>query len=305
MRRFTFLLFAIVLTTNSTISQTKIENSEINSSSFITASDNVKLYAKVSGNGPVCIFVHGGPGAWSKSFEDMKGNNLEKKLNMVYFDQRGCGRSDASIDKNYSLDRMTDDIEDIRRSLGVEKIYLLSHSFGGIIAANYAKKHPDHLYGLILANSTLNINYSFESQIKSINKLISTNFKATNKDTFLSTFITARNALSKKGLSYKMLSDTKKTINMIDSIDNSYKRTQDFAKHFGDFKIYSEDFTKETKNINIPVLIITGKKDYAIGPDHYKSFQFPTQKVVKINGGHVLYYEQNDAFIKAIFSFIQ
>lgn len=298
------MLFAVVLATNFGISQTKIGNSETNSSSFITTSDNVKLYAKVSGKGRVCIFVHGGPGAWSKSFEGMKGNSLEQKLKMVYFDQRGCGRSDAASDENYSLDRMIDDIEDIRRSLGVEKIYLLSHSFGGIIATNYAKKHPDHLYGLILLNSTLNIKYSFENQIISINKLINTNFKTTNKDSLLSAFRAARNALSKKGLDYKMLSDTKKTIDMIDSIDNSYKRTQDFAKHFGDFKIYKEDFTKETKKINVPVLIITGKKDYSIGPDHYKSFQFPNQKVVKINSGHVLYYDENKAFTEAIFSFI-
>jgi len=88
------------------------------------------------------LFMVDLPGAWSKSFEDMRGNSLERKLRMVYFDQRGCGRSDTPVDKNYSLDRMVDDIEDIRRSSGVEKIYLLSHSFGGIIAVNYAKKYP-------------------------------------------------------------------------------------------------------------------------------------------------------------------
>ena len=144
MRKLIVLLIPVILMTDFAFSQTnRAENDSIDPSTFIRTSDNVRLFAKISGNGPVCIFVHGGPGAWSKSFEDMKGNSLEKHLRMVYFDQRGSGRSGNSIGKNYSLDRMVEDIEDIRLALGVEKIYLLSHSFGGIIAVNYAKKHPD------------------------------------------------------------------------------------------------------------------------------------------------------------------
>lgn len=273
--------------------------------SFISTSDNVRLYCKIVGNGPVCIFVHGGPGAWSKSFEVMKGNQLEKKLKMVYYDQRGCGRSAVSTDSSYSLERMVDDIEDIRCSLGVEKIYLLSHSFGGIIAVNYANKYANHLRGLILTNSTLNLDYSLEQQIKHVNQLIGTKFAVTNADSLLSVFSNARAALSEKGLNYKMLSDNKKTVELLDRIDNSDKRSTDFIQHLWDYPLYKDDYTKLTKNIDIPVLVITGKKDYAIGVNHYKAFHFPSQKVVRINGGHVLYYEKNKEFTKAVFSFIK
>lgn len=61
--------------------------------STIRTSDGVSLYLKVAGQGTPCIFVHGGPGAWSLSFEALGGNVLEKKLQMYYCDQRGCGRS--------------------------------------------------------------------------------------------------------------------------------------------------------------------------------------------------------------------
>lgn len=291
----------MILSANFLYPQTKITDTL----SFITTSDNVRLYAKVSGNGPNCIYVHGGPGAWSKSFEDMKGNRLEKKLRMVYYDQRGCGRSAVSTDRNYTLERMVDDIEDIRRSLGVEKIYLLSHSFGGILAVSYAKKYADHLRGLILANSTLNLDYSLEQQIKHVNQLIKTDFKVTNIDSLMSVFGAARTELSEKGLNYRMLSDRKKTVELLDSIDDSYKRSTDFVQYLWDFPGYMEDFTRLTNSIEAPVLVITGRKDYAIGVDHYKAFHFPEQKVVRINGGHVLYYEQNKEFTKAVFSFIK
>src|SRR5690606_34524228 len=218
MKKYIFTLYVMILSANFLYPQTKITDTL----SFITTSDNVRLYAKVSGNGPICIYVHGGPGAWSKSFEDMKGNRLEKKLRMVYYDQRGCGRSAVSTDRNYTLERMVDDIEDIRRSLGVEKIYLLSHSFGGILAVSYAKKYADHLRGLILANSTLNLDYSLEQQIKHVNQLIKTDFKVTNIDSLMSVFGAARTELSEKGLNYRMLSDRKKTVELLDSIDDSY-----------------------------------------------------------------------------------
>jgi len=167
------------------------------------------------------------------------------------------------------------------------------------------KNTPDHLFGVILANSTLDLNNSLEQQIKHINELIKTNFMVTDKDSIFPTFSLAKQSLSRKGLDYKMLSDNKKTVDILDGIDNSYKRTHDFAEHVWNYKVYSGDFTKDTKSIKVPVLIITGKKDYAIGVDHYKLFQFPAQKVVRINGGHVLYYEQNKAFTEAVFSFIQ
>ncbi|MGH2666390.1 alpha/beta fold hydrolase [Flavobacterium sp.] len=295
-------LLLFLLTAYTVASQTVTANKPAD---YIYASDGTKLFAKVSGKGPVCIFVHGGPGMWSKSFEVLKGNNLEKKLSMVYYDQRGSGRSDASVSKNYSIDRMIEDIEDIRRSLGVEKVYLMSHSFGGIIAANYAKKFPEHLNGLILLNSTLCVNNSIEGQIKYINGLLNTNFTITNSNEIFPVFSKAKNKLSEKGLEYTLLSESKKTVALLDSIDREKPNNNDFGRNVWKIEEYIHDFRPMTAAISIPVLVITGKKDYAIGVDHYKLFEFPNQKTVRIDGGHVLYYERNKEFTQAVFSFIE
>ncbi|TDS50502.1 hypothetical protein [Myroides indicus] len=53
---------------------------------YVMTDDNIKLYTKKAGNGPIAIFIHGGPGAWSKSFEDLGGSNLENQLTMIYYD---------------------------------------------------------------------------------------------------------------------------------------------------------------------------------------------------------------------------
>ncbi len=293
---FCFVVFSFCSSQNTTPKR-------INDSTFLT-SDSIALYLKVSGNGEPCIFVHGGPGAWSKSFEMLGGNTLERKLTMYYYDQRGCGRSQSPANKDYSVDRMIDDIENIRSITKSEKVYLVAHSFGGVLAFNYAKKYPEHVKGLILLNSTLFVNNSLINQISFINTLLKKNIPIKDNDSLMQNFLAAKKVLRENSLEYKMLSDNSATIKKLDSID-AETRNYSFAQKAFAMPVYFSDFTKETSAVNVPVLVISGTKDNNIGPDHYKLFRFPNQQVKIIDGGHVLYFEKNDAFKKAIFDFVK
>ena len=286
------------------VAQNKLKPFTPHHTGTITTSDGVKLWVKEAGNGPVCIFVHGGPGAWSKSFEAMGGSNLEKHLTMVYFDQRGCGRSQSASDENYSLNRMIKDINEIRQKLHVNKVYLLAHSFGGILATNYALKYPQHVKGLILANCTLNLMASVRSQINYINQLLGTHFEARSQAEVIPTLVKALQALKSKGLDYKRLSDNKQNVDKLHRIDATNPSHYAFAQRALNMKQYQQNFSKITPLVKCPVLVITGKKDHAVGINQYKSFRFPDEKIVKINGGHILYYEQNKPFVNIIFSFV-
>ena len=296
---FTFILALICFNLNAQNKTTKDD--------FLITDDGIKLFVKKSGKGPICIFIHGGPGAWSESFEYLKGNNLETNLSMVYYDQRGCGRSQKSKNGIYSVDRMIKDIDLIRKHYHAKKVYLLSHSFGGILAVNYALKYPNHVKGLILANSTLNISYSLINQINYINKLLKTNFTPsdTTSASIMSTFLDAKKAIAANELSYKILSDNKKDVDLVDEIDTKNPSDYDFARKAFQIDDYWKDYAQRTKQIDVPVLIITGKKDHAVGEDYYLLFNFKNQKVKKINGGHLLYYENNKKFINSIFKFIK
>lgn len=283
----------------------------------ITTTDSVCLAVKVEGKGPVCFFIHGGPGQDYLSFEKMGGANLEEFLTMVYIDQRGSGHSQSA--RNYSLDRMVDDIEETRKQLGVDKIYLLSHSFGGVLAVNYAKKYPQHVYGLILANSTLHFfnNSSLRGQIGYAYHLLhkDTTITGDNTASLLQQNMAVRKQLSKIRLGYKLLADSVATIIKMDSIEESYKRNTDFGyaiiAHLIDstkqnrYPEYWKDYAPISSQINVPVLVITGTRDYAVGVDHYKTFKFPNQQMVSIDGAHMLYYEKNKAFIAAVKVFIE
>ncbi|MDR3026409.1 alpha/beta hydrolase [Chryseobacterium sp.] len=278
------------------------------SEGFYETSDHVKIKYKVSGKGEACIYIPGGPGQGYPSFELMGGNNLEKNMQMVYMDQRGSGESGTS--ENYHLDKMVQDIEELRQHLKLKKIFLLAHSFGGIIAVNYAKKYPQHTKGLILANVTLHFlnDESIKEQIEYGNSLLQTQSRAVPKDSLSSELSKISGALRKKRIRYKFLTEDIETIKQMDKIDSLHPRIIDFGMAViskpKDFPEYYADYASVTKEIHVPVLIITGKKDKAVGTQHYKTFQFPNQKVVSIDGGHLLYYEKNNEFVNAVNNFV-
>lgn len=279
------------------------------SEGFFETSDHVKIKYKVSGKGEACIYIPGGPGQGYPSFELMGGNSLEKKLQMVYMDQRGSGESGTS--ENYHLDMMIQDIEELRQHLKLNKVFLLAHSFGGIIAVNYARKYPQHTKGLILANVTLHFlnDESVKEQIEYGNSLLKIQGKVISKDSLPSELSKISSALRKKKIGYKFLTDDIGTIQQMEKIDSLHPRIIDFgmaviSKPKG-FPEYYTDYTPMTRDIRIPVLIITGKKDKAVGTQHYKNFQFPNQKIASIDGGHLLYYEKNREFVNAVKDFVK
>lgn len=300
---FSIILFSVLFISSFSYAQNANEPKQDIKDFYTTSTDGVKLFTRVAGTGPICIFVHGGPGAWSKSFEDFGGIHLEEFLTMVYYDQRGCGRSDTAAD--YSLNRMVDDIENIRQKVNADSIYLMAHSFGGILAVNYALKYPGHLKGLILANITLNLNYSLQQQIEHVNFRTYSKIQVPSPDSLLSKFHEARRLLASKGYDYLLLSDNKLTVEKIDLIDQANPGNYHFASKVWSIKEYSEDFSPLTSKIATPTLIITGRKDYSVGIDHFKSFSFPNRIISRLNGGHLLYIDRSDEFVFVINTFIK
>jgi len=70
-------------------------------------------------------------------------------------------------------------------------------------------------------------------------------------------------------------------------------------------KEYFINYFELTKEIAVPVLVITGNEDYAVGPNHYKNFMFPNKKIKIMEGKHMLYFENNEEFKSVIKEFIE
>ena len=116
-----------------------------------------QLYFHSYGEGPPLLVLNGGPGLSSVHFAHLAQRlaKLNCGYRVVLFDQRGTGRSSlATVDgTTVTVARMVEDIEALRRHLGIERWTVLGHSWGGMYAMLYATAHADRVVGLVLSSA--------------------------------------------------------------------------------------------------------------------------------------------------------
>lgn len=128
-------------------------SAQSNREGFITSGDGVKLFYKVVGSGTdVLVAVHGGPGNSLESIlPDL--DLLAKNRTVIYYDQRGNGRSDLVEDpRKLAIAHHVADLETVRKHFKLEKMTLLGNSWGGLLISYYAAAHPDRVEQMILHN---------------------------------------------------------------------------------------------------------------------------------------------------------
>ena len=122
-----------------------------------TPKGKFNVWTKRFGNNPKVkvLLLNGGPGATHEYFECMESFLPKEGIEFIYYDQLGCGLSDNPKDTSmWSLPRYVEEVEQVRQALNLTKdnFYLLGHSWGGILAAEYAFKYQQNLKGLIVSN---------------------------------------------------------------------------------------------------------------------------------------------------------
>jgi proline iminopeptidase len=98
---------------------------------------------------PVAFLVHGGPGADHSSYKPSF-FPLTSRMQLVYFDHRGQGRSARGPRETYNLDNNVEDMEALRDHLGLAQITVIGGSYGGMVAQAYASRYPARVSQLIL-----------------------------------------------------------------------------------------------------------------------------------------------------------
>ncbi len=117
----------------------------------VAAVNGIGLAYHVRGDGPVMIVHPGGPG---HSSGYLRMPELERFLTLVYVDPVGTGASGKVAPGTYSHERYASFVEGLRVHLGLERFWLLGHSYGGEVAQVYAYTYPDRLAGLVLYSAT-------------------------------------------------------------------------------------------------------------------------------------------------------
>jgi proline iminopeptidase len=127
-----------------------------------TPKGTFRVWTKRVGNNPriKVLLLHGGPGATHEYFEAFDSYFPRAGYEYYYYDQLGSAYSDQPKEPSlWELPRFVDEVEQVRKALGLtnDSFYLLGHSWGGMLAIEYALAHQKNLKGLIVSNMMASI----------------------------------------------------------------------------------------------------------------------------------------------------
>jgi proline iminopeptidase len=258
---------------------------------------------------PVLFLLHGGPGGNHQYFRSAL-KKLENVAQLVFFDQRGCGWSKKGRQSDYTLENNIEDVEALRKYLGLNKICVLGQSYGGMVAQGYAIRYGKNLKKLILsatapshhfldeARETLN-KVGSKEQIDFCNKHL-WNGKFTN-DKQVEHYFKIMEPLYYS--SRRRIVKVKKTSSP--ELKNVFSR-EALNEGFSDF-LHHYNFIPKLKKIPCPTLIMAGEDDWICSPNQAKVMarQIPDAKLkVFKNCSHILACDAPDLYVKTITGFL-
>ena len=286
-----------------------------------TILNGVRLWYQVAGKAekgvPPVVFLHGGPGQGSLTFQVMAGPYLEPHMRVVYFDQRASGRSAKPANGDYALATLVEDIEALRKHLGVSRIAVLGHSFGGLLALEYAAKYPQHVSHLIFVAGV----YDFPTQCRFRRQVLarlrpevyaqvdSLNADGTRRGDCDYEFVALRGAERDKYNLEIMFPDPAISARQ-DSIQaaSGMRNTGELGNAlFGRGGLLKYAFNAHEK-LTMPALIIAGRHDGAAVSAGVKLLadKLPNAKFMEFEkSGHFVYYDEPERFARVVSDFIR
>jgi len=123
---------------------------------LITIDGKYKVWVKKIGSGKIkVLLLHGGPGICHDYMECYEDFLPKAGMEIYYYDQLGCGNSDVPVDTSlWNIPRYVEEVEQVRKGLGLDHFYIVGHSWGGMLAMEYLNKYQSHVKGVVLSNMT-------------------------------------------------------------------------------------------------------------------------------------------------------
>lgn len=284
-----------------------------------TPKGTFKVWTKQFGNNDQMrlLLLHGGPGATHEYFECFESFLPSGGIEFIYYDQLGSGHSDQPGDGDlWTLDRFIGEVEQVRQALGLneENFFLLGHSWGGILAMEYALKHQEVLKGLIISNMMASCPeydaYAENVLAKQMDPAVVEEIKS----------LEAKGEFQNPRYMELLIPNFyMKHICRLqewpDPVNRAFARmnqeiyvTMQGPSEFGiSGRLENWDKKEELKNIFVPTLVIGARHD-TMDPEHMKWMSTQVQNGSYLycpNGSHMCMYDDQDTYLNGLIKFIK
>jgi proline iminopeptidase len=253
---------------------------------------------------PGAFLLHGGPGADHTSYKPTF-SRLSDRLQLVYIDHRGQGRSARGNKSTYTLENNVEDLEALRQHLGLDKIIVIGGSYGGMVGLTYASRYPAHVSHLIVIATAASA--KFLERAKEI-----LTERGTPEQIAIAQFLWDGNFTSTEHLReyFRLLHPLYSFRYTPNSSQPSWDRTilsvDAINVAFGGF-LRTYNVLPDLPKITAPTLVIAGRHDWICPPEFSEEIarSIPNADLrIFENSGHLIRVDEPDALLDAIAGFI-
>jgi len=279
---------------------------------FATPDGRQLGYRKI-GTGPTLICHPGGPGFSSLYFADLAG--LWERFTLILLNPRGTADSERPKDRRaYQTEDYVSDVEALREHLGEERVMLLGHSHGGMVAQAYAAAHPGRVSKLVLASTLARFAPEQESAMR-------TAMEKRSNESWYSDAVAALEAEQSaefdndEQLADLVFKELPLYFAKYGAMEAGYLDTLRTETPNGDAlllfnrEIFNTfDLRPQLSRITAPTLVITGAEDFICGPmcaDEIAAGVAGAHKVIVGDAGHMLFVEQPEEFHREVADFLE
>lgn len=311
---------ALSLRTYFAATDTGVQNGGVKIIPVNTPKGTFNVWTKRYGNNPKIklLLLQGGPGCTHEYWECMESFLPAEGIEFIYYDQLGTGFSDNPKDTAmWDLPRYVEEVEQVRRALGLNRdnFYLLGHSWGGILAMEYALKYQDQLKGLIISNMMASApeygRYADEVLAKQMApKVLDTIRMIEAKGDFdnpkyMELLLPNFYAVHICRLPVEQWPAA--MVRSFDNINQSLYVTMQGPSEFGvSGKLEHWDVKSQLSAIRVPTLVVGATHD-TMDPEHMKQMAATVQKgrfLLCPNGSHMCMWDDQRTYMNGLISFI-
>lgn len=286
-----------------------------------TSKGTFNVWTKRIGNNPQIklLLLNGGPGATHEYFECMESFLPAEGIEIIYYDQLGCGNSQDPKDTSmWDLPRYVEEVEQVRKALNLtnENFYLLGHSWGGILAMEYALKYQQNLKGLIISNMMASApeygQYAEDVLAKQMDPKVLDTIRGIEaaKDFANPKYMELLypNFYMEHILRMPLESWPEPVNRSFAKMNQSLYVTMQGPSEFGvSGKLEKWDVKALLKNITVPTLVVGAKHD-TMDPAHMEWMSNEVKNGSYLfcpNGSHMSLYDDQEVFMNGLISFLQ
>jgi proline iminopeptidase len=252
---------------------------------------------------PVLLALHGGPGLDHANLVPWLAP-LAEQVQILYVDHRGNGRSGRPPLEECTLDAMADDLEAVRRLLGLGPLIVLGVSFGGMVGLTYALRHPAGVARLIGCVTTASGDFVDDArrlareratpqQMEIVEHMLDGTFR--DEAHFREGFAAVASL-------YEHRSDPARDAAALPSVLNVAMLNWFFST-----EVKRYDLRTRLGEVRAPTLVLTGRHDWICAPAHSDTLVrgIPgAWQVMFEESGHRVIKEENERFVRVVTEFI-